>query len=168
MPETVVHIPPSESKPESTTDSLFSWITINYGYFRTVPGMLKIAEALIGVICLALATPAVLTGTSWFLFVVVLSFVATLVWIAIYLIGVREALNLPINWILTELLNTSMVTVLYLIAVIVQLSAWSTPYVSWYRGSNIAAGVFGLVNTVVYAAGCYLLYTDWKATRPHH
>lgn len=56
---------------------------------------------MIGVICLALATPAILSGTSWFLFVVVLSFIATLIWIAIYLIGVREALTLPINWNLT-------------------------------------------------------------------
>ncbi|XP_046681482.1 CKLF-like MARVEL transmembrane domain-containing protein 8 [Homalodisca vitripennis] len=164
MPETVVNVTPSEGKPESTTDSLFSWININYAYFRTLPGMLKIAEAVLGVVCLALATPAILAGTSWFLFVVVLSFVATLIWIAIYLIGVREALTLPINWILTELLNTGLVTILYAVAFIVQLSVWSTPYSSSYRSSNIAAGVFGLINTVVYAAACFLLYRDWRAT----
>lgn len=28
----------------------------------------------------------------------------------------------------------------------------------------IVAQVFGLLNTVVYSIGCYLLYTDWKAT----
>lgn len=43
--------------------------------------------------------------------------------------------------LLQELLNTSIVTVLYAIAFIVQLSVWSTPYNSHYRSSNIAAGV---------------------------
>jgi len=161
MPDVAVTV---ESKPESNSDSLFSWITINYGYFRTFPGMLKVAEALLGVVCLALATPAIMSATSWFLFVVVVSFLATLIWIAIYLLGVREALNLPINWILTELINTGIVTVLYAIAFIMQLSAWSAPYHSRYRTPNIAAGVFGLVNTVVYGIASYLLYADWKAT----
>lgn len=50
---------------------------------------------------MALATPALLAGTHWFLFVVIISFIATLIWIFVYLLSVREALNLPINWYLT-------------------------------------------------------------------
>jgi hypothetical protein len=50
---------------------------------------------------MACASPAYLPGTHWFLFVAVISFIATIIWIFIYLLSVREALKLPINWILT-------------------------------------------------------------------
>jgi hypothetical protein len=50
---------------------------------------------------MACASPAILSGTHWFLFVAVISFIATIIWIFIYLLSVREALKLPINWILT-------------------------------------------------------------------
>jgi hypothetical protein len=50
---------------------------------------------------MACASPAWLAGTHWFLFVAVVSFIATLIWIFIYFLSVREALKLPINWILT-------------------------------------------------------------------
>jgi hypothetical protein len=50
---------------------------------------------------MACASPAYLSGTHWFLFVAVISFIATLIWIFIYFLSVREALKLPINWILT-------------------------------------------------------------------
>jgi hypothetical protein len=50
---------------------------------------------------MACASPAYFSGTHWFLFVAVISFIATVIWIFIYLLSVREALKLPINWILT-------------------------------------------------------------------
>ncbi|KAE8738956.1 hypothetical protein FOCC_FOCC015556 [Frankliniella occidentalis] len=115
----------------------------------------------LGILCMALASPAYLGATHWFLFVVVSAFIATLIWIFVYLLGIREALRLPINWILTELINTGIMTLLYFIAFIVQLAAWS-PLYAYYRGSNIAAGVFGLFNFIAYAAGTYSLYLEWK------
>ncbi|KAJ4436449.1 hypothetical protein ANN_19082 [Periplaneta americana] len=67
--------------------------------------------------------------------------------------------------VLQELLNTSITTVLYLIAFIVQLSIYSRNYPSYYRDPNLAAGVFGLFNTLAYGAGVYFLYIEWKGTR---
>lgn len=55
----------------------------------------------IGIICMSLASPAILTSTHWFLFVVVTAFIATLLWVAVYFLGIREVLNLSVNWILT-------------------------------------------------------------------
>lgn len=55
----------------------------------------------IGIICMSLASPAFLTSTHWFLFVVVTAFIATLLWVAVYFLGIREVLNLSVNWILT-------------------------------------------------------------------
>lgn len=50
---------------------------------------------------MSLVSPAYITSTHWFLFVVVTAFIATLLWICMYFLGVREVLNLSIDWILT-------------------------------------------------------------------
>lgn len=50
---------------------------------------------------MACASPAYIAATDFFLFVVVVSFIATILWIFAYLLGIREALNVAINWIFT-------------------------------------------------------------------
>ncbi|XP_012142695.1 plasmolipin-like isoform X2 [Megachile rotundata] len=117
----------------------------------------------LGIICMACASPAWLAATHWFLFVAVTAFIASLLWCFVYVLSIREALKLPINWILTELLNTTVFAILYMIAFIAQLSVWSAVnYPSVSR--NIAAGVFGIFNTLAYAAGAYFLYVEWKSS----
>lgn len=113
------------------------------------------------------ASPALVSGSHWFLFVAVTAFIATLLWSFTYLLSIREALKLPINWIATvskqlnsnfhfvnatsphtykasvqlqELLNTGIFTFLYLIAFVVQLSVW-TSLIGSAVSRNIAAGV---------------------------
>ncbi|XP_033330247.2 plasmolipin [Megalopta genalis] len=113
---------------------------------------------------MACASPARIPTTHWFLFVAVTAFISTLVWCFIYFLSIREALKLPINWILSELLNTSIFTFLYMIAFIAQLSAWSAYVGSYTVSSNIAGGVFGIFNTIAYAAGAYFLYVEWKSS----
>uniref|UniRef100_A0A1A9V6L7 MARVEL domain-containing protein n=1 Tax=Glossina austeni TaxID=7395 RepID=A0A1A9V6L7_GLOAU len=124
--------------------------------------MFKVVTFL-GIICLACASPALLAATSFFLFVVVVAFIATLLWIFAYLLGIREALNLAVNWIFTELLNTGIVTILYFIVSVVQLAKWTAYFNSYGYGANIAAGVFGLFNFLAYAAGTYFLYLEHKS-----
>lgn len=63
--------------------------------------LLSVCRQVFGIVCMACASPAFRSGTHWFLFVAVVSFIATLIWIFIYFLSVREALKLPINWILT-------------------------------------------------------------------
>ncbi|XP_050547983.1 proteolipid protein 2-like [Daktulosphaira vitifoliae] len=133
-----------------------------------IPDICTTTNKIIGIICLALASPARLPGTNWFLFVVIISFIATAIWSFIYLLSIREAINFPINWILTEFFNTLLLAVLYMVAFIVQISAWSSnnrTYNSYYKNLNIFAGIFGLINVVVYAAGVYLIFNDWKKSR---
>ncbi|XP_018341585.1 PREDICTED: myelin and lymphocyte protein [Trachymyrmex septentrionalis] len=148
-------------KTEPGQPSPLAGIRLNMPYFKTIPGILKLVQLGLGIICMACASPAYIGATHWFLFVVVICFISTLIWCAIYFLSLREVLKMPINWILTELLNTSSETLLYMIAFIVQLSAWSA-----YRASssNIAAGIFGIFNTIAYAAGAYFLYVEWKST----
>lgn len=171
MTETVVTVQPNQgpnnnaAKPDGTNQpGALSWLKINLDYYRTMPGQIKLVELVFGIICMSLASPAYLSGTHWFLFVVTISFIGTLIWTFVYLLGIREALNLHIDWLLSELVNTGICTVLYAIAFIVQLAVW-TPAYPRYRAVNLAAGCFGLFNTLVYGFGAYLLYIEWKSTR---
>lgn len=171
MPDAVVTVQNPDAKHggkpgvENGNMNVFSWVEINYKYFKTLPGMVKLAQLILGIICLILASPARLPGTNWFLFVVIISFIATAIWSFVYLLSIREAINFPINWVLTEFVNTLLLTVLYTVAFIVQISAWSKPYHSNYKNPNMAAGVFGIINAVAYGTGVYLIFNDWKKTR---
>lgn len=150
-------------KTEPGQPNPLAGIRINIPYFRTIPGIIKLVQLGLGIICMACATPARVSATHWFLFVAVTAFIASILWCFIYFLSIREALKLPINWIMTELLNTSIFAFLYMIAFIAQLSVWSALR-SDYTSSNIAAGVFGIFNTVAYAAGAYFLYIEWKSS----
>uniref|UniRef100_A0A1Q3FZF5 Putative member of chemokine-like factor super family n=3 Tax=Culex tarsalis TaxID=7177 RepID=A0A1Q3FZF5_CULTA len=172
MTETVVTVDQSQAAPppssatgqaQAKPDNSLNWIKFNVHYFTSIPGILKLVQLVFGIICMACASPALLGGTHWFLFVVVTSFIATVLWSFVYLLGIREVLNLPINWILTELLNTGIATVLYFIAFIVQLASWSN-IIGYGRSANIAAGVFGLFNFLAYSAGTYFLYVEHKSS----
>ena len=60
-------------------------------------------------------------------------------------------------------------TVLYFIAFIVILAGFG--YCAGPRGTNwcdarVAAGVFGIFNTIAYGIGAYILHNDYKATPP--
>ncbi|XP_045110093.1 uncharacterized protein LOC123503979 isoform X2 [Portunus trituberculatus] len=73
-------------------------------------------KELIGIICMACAAPAWTKGTHWFLFVVVTAFVSTSLWCFIYLLNLKSAINLPIDWLLTNESNlkTAGISILYL------------------------------------------------------
>jgi len=137
-------------------------VTLNMYYFRTGPGIIKLVEIALAILCMICTAPSWSRGTHWFLFVVVTAFVATVLWCFIYVLSLREAVNLPIDWLLTELLNTGITTVLYFIAVIVQFCSIDPNAV----GATVMGGVFGLINAFVYTVGCFLLYRDWKDTHP--
>jgi len=173
MTETVVTVQPNNNKgaPQAQGGAAngagqqqhaLSWLKINADYFRTLPGWLKLAQLIIGIICMICASPAYIGGTHWFLFVITISFIGTLIWVFVYLLGIREALNLPIDWILSELVNTAIVTLFYCIAFIVQLAAWSG-YSGGPKASNIVAGVFAIFNTLCYGYGVYLLHLERKS-----
>jgi len=136
-------------------------IALNLGYFKSAPGIIKLIQVSLGIFCMALAAPAWTNGTHWFLFVVVTAFVATTLWCFMYLLSLREAVNLPIDWLLTELLNTGITTVLYLVSVIVQFCSIEKDVTS-----NVFGGILGAFNFLAYAAGCFLLHRDWKDSHP--
>lgn len=160
MVETVITVERTTTQTAQPVGGL-SALRFNIEYFQTLPGILKLIQFIFGIICMALASPAYIGATHFFMFVVVVAFIMTILWIFAYLLGIREALNVAVNWIFTELVNTGIVTLFYFIAFVVQLAKWSSLHYHGY-GSNIAAGVFGLFNFLAYAAGTYLLYIQHK------
>ncbi|XP_016980019.1 uncharacterized protein LOC108045259 [Drosophila rhopaloa] len=177
MVETVVNIerttttttngPPGGANPAVGSNGGFgSAIRLNIDYFRTTPGIIKIVEFVLGIICMALASPPLTSATSFFMFVIVLSFIITILLIAAYFLGIREALNLNINWIFAELITTAVLTLLYFIGSIVQLARWSD-VIGKGAGSNTAAGAIGLFNFVAYAAGAVFLFFAHRSGATH-
>lgn len=142
---------------------------------------------MVGIICMALASPPLTSATSFFMFVIVVSFIITILLIFAYLLGIRESLNVSVNWVflvspqaelrhpkistdfrhLQELITTAVLTLLYFIGFIVQLARWSDVIDFPGRGSNIAAGVFGLFNFLAYAAGTYFLFLAHRSGATH-
>jgi len=113
------NVPPPQTMPpqqptiksdpgQNPGGSSLQWLQFNIAYFLGPPGFLKLVQVLFGIICMACASPARMNGTHWFLFVAVTAFIATLVWVFLYLLSIREALKLPIDWTLTVSLATNL------------------------------------------------------------
>lgn len=161
-PETVVTVDhnkattPPQQQPQQ--QGALEWIKFNIDYFKTPPGLLKVVELILGILCMALGSP---WYSTWFVFVAVTCFITTLLWSFVYLLSIREALKLPINWVLSELIGTGIQTLFYFIAFIVMFANTSRYYEGGY-GSNVAAAVFGLFNTVAYAGSAFFLYKEHR------
>lgn len=152
-------------------------INLNIGYFTTLPGGIKVVQLIFGIVCMACGSPAreyvgEIYGVGhnhWFLFVIVTSFIITLLWCFFYLLQLREAIsmNLPFSWLKLELIFTAGATVMYCISFIVLLSAFGYCAGDMPKcDARVAAGVFAIFNTVAYALGAYVLHNDYKATPP--
>ena len=104
----------------------------------------------------------------WFLFVVVTSFIFTLLWSFFYFLQMKDSIkmNLPFSWLKLEYFYTVAVTVLYFISFIVILAGFGYCASSSWCDGRIAAGVFAIFNTIAYALGAYILHNDYKATPP--
>lgn len=109
---------------------------------------------MLGILCLILAaSPTKYVSTQWFLFVIIIAIVVTVIWCFVYFLSVREAISFPINWPLTvgdrkhvllqysiitfsllyelhvrfisqEMLNMIFMAIIVAIATIFQLSHW--------------------------------------------
>src|SRR5882762_6173115 len=53
-----------------------------------------------GILCMALGSRAYYGGQHFFIFVVVLTFILTFMWICIYFFSIREGLQLPVPWLI--------------------------------------------------------------------
>jgi len=165
---TTVTIQPNENPPTSNEPGV-TYVQLRPGHFKTISGILQLVAILFAVICMACASPAHRPGTSWFLFVVVICFIMTLTWIFVHLLGLSTNVRIGVSWIAMEFYFNVVATVLYFTGFIVQLSVWGSNdnvfKFNWdyFKSSNIAAGVFGLFNFVVYAVATFFIFKAKKA-----
>jgi len=161
-------------------------IRLNIGYFKTFQGIIKIVQLVLGVICMACAAPALgITVTinridnygrghnHFFLFIVVTTFIITLIWTFFYLLQIKEVIKvkLPFTFMKLEVIFTLLATIFYIVAWIVILAGfgWCTSshtIRSTDCDARVAAGVFGIFNSIAYALGTYLTYQEYSNTPP--
>ena len=66
-----------------------------------IKAIFSILFQFIAIICMSLASPAYKGSSHFFLFVVVINFIGTVMWTFVYFLGIKDVLSLPINWILS-------------------------------------------------------------------
>ncbi|XP_059490949.1 uncharacterized protein LOC132205713 [Neocloeon triangulifer] len=146
----------------SWMDRATSWIRLNIDHFKTIPGMLKLAQIVFGIICIACSSPTTVLGTVWFIFVAGTAITVSFIWILIYFFSIKDFFR-SINWNREEMLCFGLVTVLYLTAFITQLAVWSPAVFSNFKISNLVAGSFGVLNFVAYGGSTGFAYVEWRA-----
>merc|ERR1711874_910718 len=110
-------------------------LELKYEYFpNTWPGRIKLLELVLAFFCIVCSAPAYEDSQHWFLAVVVVS-----------------------------LLGSLFFSFTAFVSILTGFVGYEDEEYQYWIDANIAAGVFGLFNDVVYAAGAYLIYMDWKA-----
>ncbi|XP_067120976.1 CKLF-like MARVEL transmembrane domain-containing protein 8 [Centruroides vittatus] len=159
------------TKTEST--GILDGLHLNPWYFKTIPGILKLVQLVIGIICMGCGSPVKINYAHFFMFVVVICFLITFLLCFAFLISLKD-ITQKLPWMEGELIYTGIATILYFIAAVVQLAMtveqdnkyFLNPlkYIGVYD-AYIAAGVFALFNTIAYGVGVYFLFIDWRSSR---
>ncbi|XP_035214504.1 MARVEL domain-containing protein 1-like [Stegodyphus dumicola] len=127
-------------------------------YVRTTSGMLKVLEVvnnIIGMICIMVSSCSWCSNSNWFNFVASTGLTVTLLLLVFYFFHIIEKLKF-VPWLAIELLYGATWTLFYMIAALVVAvkggrdDAWA------------AAGFFGFVGAILYAADCYNKYKCWR------
>jgi len=141
-------------------------LELKYEYFpNTWPGRIKLLELVFGLLCMMCAAPAYYTTQHWFLLVVTVAFIGSILF-SLYYLCLAEPLNkLNVNWVAAEFWFTAGSAFLYFTAFLAQLVEFAPledANTQTWIDAQIAAGVFGLLNDICYAVGAYLIYIDWQ------
>lgn len=155
-----------QGRPVHHTTTMPLMLELKYEYFiADWPGRIKLTELVLGLLCMMCAAPAYEGVQHWFLLVVVVAFLGT-VFFSLYYLCLAEPLNkLQVNWLMGEFWFTAATTFFYFTAFVAMLAHFCEydggEYQYWVD-AQIAAGVLGLLNDIIYGLGAYLIYVDWK------
>lgn len=145
-------------------------LELRYEYFpSTWPGRIKLAELIFALLCLMCGAPAYNDTQHWFLLVVTVALLGT-IFFCLYHLCLSEPLNkIPFvqSWLTVEFWFTAITTFFYFTAFVAQLAEFGSMDISdeapqYWVDAQLAAGTFALFNFLVYAAGAYFIYADWK------
>jgi len=142
-------------------------LELKYEYFLTAwPGRIKLCELLLALLCMMCSAPAHEGVQHWFLLVVVVSFLGTF-FFSLYYLCLAEPLNkIQVNWLMGEFWFTAGAALAYFtgfVAMLAHFSEMDGGRYQYWVDANIAAGVFGIINDIIYSLGAYLIYVEWKA-----
>jgi len=147
---------------------------LNPRYFVTISGILKLVQLLLAIIALCCVSPPLTWFSRLFTFFLAITFAITLLLAFAYLITLQSALFPEFNWLLSEFIYTVAASVCLIVTAILHIAyscrpdyKYSLTHFNSYLGASIfgtyiTAGVFGILNSLVYAAGAYFLYLDWR------
>nr|ACO15478.1 Plasmolipin [Caligus clemensi] len=162
---------------DPTPGTVDTQIQLDIGYFKSIPGILKLIQLGFGLLCMILSAPARGFGylyrgiphyiygegqNHWFLFVVVITFIITLLWTFFYFLQLKNSIknNLPFSWLKLEYFYTMVATILYITAFIVIFEGFGNCPGQTVCDERIAAGSFAIFNTIAYGLGTFFLHQE--------
>lgn len=115
---------------------------IDKTYFKTFPGIIKLAEIALTIICLVMVS-------SWFRFILCIIFILTLICTSAHLFRIRKKIK---KWALIEFYVTGVVTGLFVVGMVTQ-----------FLSLHFVDGIFSAISCLAYAVGTYLLYREQRS-----
>eukprot|EP00096_Caligus_rogercresseyi_P016858 TRINITY_DN993_c0_g1_i1.p1 TRINITY_DN993_c0_g1~~TRINITY_DN993_c0_g1_i1.p1 ORF type:complete len:159 (+),score=18.20 TRINITY_DN993_c0_g1_i1:162-638(+) len=141
-------------------------VEVKHEYLGGWSGRIKIGQLIIGILALICCAPGYHSTQHWFLLVASVAFLGTLFFTAFYLFLDTHLKNYNVNWLQSEFWFTAAMTFFYFTAFVAQLAEFagvtSEKYQYWFD-AQVAAGVFGLFNNILYGVGAYFVYLEWKS-----
>lgn len=118
-----------------------SRIDKNY-FIKTFPGVLKLLEIVLNVICLIIIS-------GWFRFILCITLILTLICASVYLFKIRKKIK---KWVMFEFYVTGVVAGLFVIGMVLQFISF-----------HFVDGIFSCITCLVYAVGTYLAYREHRS-----
>ncbi|CAH1779399.1 unnamed protein product [Owenia fusiformis] len=129
---------------------------MNGAYVRSLVGIFKILQIVLGIIVLAcVGSRYFVGGHQFFLFVASVCFIGSTLLFLFYLFRITEKLTLP--WTFIDLIYSAGGTLLYFIASIV-LAVFT-----YGLGNLIAGTVFSFMQLGCFGISTFFLFQDWRA-----
>ncbi|CAH1779398.1 unnamed protein product [Owenia fusiformis] len=147
--------PPESSNPNGPSAEDISRV-MNIDWLKTIPGILKAWQVVLGIIVLAcVGSRYFVGGHQFFLFVASVCFIGSTLLFLFYLFRITEKLTLP--WTFIDLIYSAGGTLLYFIASIV-LAVFT-----YGLGNLIAGTVFSFMQLGCFGISTFFLFQDWRA-----
>ncbi|KAL4613680.1 plasmolipin-like isoform X2 [Arapaima gigas] len=140
------------------------FISVDLQYLRSIPGILLLAEIVLGLLVWALVSSTSYTRVpayGWVMFVSITLWLLSVILLAILTLGIQQRFGF-LPWQLLVLLFDGIAALLYLTAFLANAAS-----VEPYRGSTdynhlAAAAFFGILVTLTYSASTFFAFTAWR------
>ncbi|XP_072551264.1 plasmolipin [Salminus brasiliensis] len=154
------------SSPQTQTTS---WqlmnVSMDLNFFKTIPGILLIAEIVLGLLVWALIASAFyqyVAAYGWVMFVSVTLWILSIILFIILFLNIQQKLT-SVPWPLVLLVFYGVATILYLTAFIANAASVSAyKYLSYHYNHMAASAFFSIVVTLTYGASTVFAYLDWR------